>query len=108
MGEGLRDPQDQRVQRWAGLGAGPGKWGEGGLGKTWPSTALKTTPVYLGAGQETYWLPLPPSQTVGSGGGEGVGLGLGPLPSRISSRWGSAQGGVLSSLSWRGNPQSRP
>lgn len=68
-GEGLGDPQDQRVQRWAGLGTGPGKWGEGGLGKTWPSTALKTTPVYLGAGQETYWLPLPPSQTVGRGVG---------------------------------------
>lgn len=69
MGEGLRDPQDQRVQRWAGLGAGPGKWGEGGLGKTWPSTALKTTPVYLGAGQETYWLPLPPSRLWAAGVG---------------------------------------
>lgn len=69
MREGPGDTQDQRVQRWAGLGAGPGKWGEGGLGKTWPPTALKTTPVYLGAGQETYWLPLPPSQTVGRGVG---------------------------------------
>lgn len=29
--------------------------------------ALKTTPVYLGAGQETYRLPLPPLQTVGRG-----------------------------------------
>lgn len=31
--------------------------------------ALKTTPVYLGAGQETYRLPLPPLQTVGRGMG---------------------------------------
>ena len=46
----------------AGLGTGPGKWG--GVGWVRPGTpaALKTTPVYLGAGQETYWLPLPPSQ----------------------------------------------
>lgn len=29
--------------------------------------ALKTTPVYLGAGQETYRLPLPSLQTVGRG-----------------------------------------
>lgn len=92
----------------AGLGAGPGKWGGGGLGKTGAPTALKTTPVYLSAGQETYRLPLPPSQTVGSGGGSGPGartpsalqnfLRLGQCPRR----------GYLSSLPWRGIPSPGP
>lgn len=38
---GPGDPQeDQRVQCWAGLGTGPGKWGEDGLGKTPPPPPL--------------------------------------------------------------------
>lgn len=70
---------------WTGLGTGPGKWGGGWLGKTWPLAVLKTTPVYLGAGQETYWLPLPSSQAVAGGWG-GSGPGVRIAPSRISSR----------------------
>lgn len=92
-------PETRRTKGCSvGLGAGPGKWGGCGLGETCapiphPLAALKTTPVYLGAGQETYWLPLPPSQTVSRGWG-----GSGPVavtPSIISSRWGSTQGGVI-------------
>lgn len=48
--------------------------------------AMKTIPVYLGAGQETYWLPLPPLQTVGRGWGwSGPGA---KTPFRIPSRRG--------------------
>lgn len=90
----------------AGLGAGPGK--RGGVGWVRPGTpaALKTTPVYLGAGQETYWLPLPPSQTVGRGREWAWGkdpplqnfLQMGQCPRR----------GYLSSLPWRGIPSPGP
>ncbi|XP_023088021.1 uncharacterized protein LOC111555844 [Piliocolobus tephrosceles] len=75
--------------------AGPGKWGGDGLGKTWPSpAALKTTPVYLGAGQETFRLPLPPCQTVGRGMGREWAWGW-DLPPEFPPDGGSAQGGVI-------------
>lgn len=107
-GEGPGGPQDQRVQGWLGWAQAQGH----GVGAGWvrpgAPTALKTTPVYLSAGQETYRLPLPPSQTVGSGGGSGPGartpsalqnfLRLGQCPRR----------GYLSSLPWRGIPSPGP
>ena len=107
-GEGPGGPQDQRVQGWLGWAQAQGN----GMGAGWvrpgAPTALKTTPVYLSAGQETYRLPLPPSQTVGSGGGSGPGartpsalqnfLRLGQCPRR----------GYLSSLPWRGIPSPGP
>lgn len=82
--EGPGDLQDQRVQCWAGLGASPETWGGVGWVRPVPPQtptppALKTTPVYLGAGQETYWLPLLPSQTVGSGMGREWAWGSDPL-----------------------------
>lgn len=83
-----RNKTGQEIRRTkgcsVGLGAGPGKRSGCGMGKTCaptprPLADLKTTPVYLGAGQETYRLPLPPSQTVSRGMGGEWAWGSDPL-----------------------------
>lgn len=95
------------MQCWAGLGASPGKWGGVGWVRPGPPNALKTTPVYLGAGQETYWLPLPPSQTVGRGVGRAWVWGWDPLHRFL--QMGHYPGrSFLSSLPGGGTPSPGP
>ena len=109
-GEGPGGPQDQRAQGWLGWAQAQGN----GVGVGWvrpgAPTALKTTPVYLSAGQETYRLPLPPSQTVGSGGGSGPGARIPSALQNFLQLGQCPRRGYLSSLPWRGipNPGPRP
>lgn len=71
-----------------------------------PLADLKTTPVYLGAGQETYRLPLPPSQTVSRGMGGEWAWGSDPLHNLL--QMGQYPGrDYLSSLPRRGSPQPK-
>lgn len=98
---------------WAGLR--PREMGWEGLGETLhPHPLQPTPPVYLGAGQESYWLPLhhPRLWAEGGWGGRRPGVGNHPLPN--PSRWGSAGaggGGVrvyFVFLDVEGDPQPRP
>ena len=96
------------MQGWLGWAQAQGH----GVGAGWvrpgAPTALKTTPVYLSAGQETYRLPLPPSQTVGSGGGSGPGA---RTPSALQNflRLGAVpKEGLLVFPAMEGDPQPRP
>lgn len=73
-------PKDQRVQHWAGLGASPGKWGGGGLGKTWPFRCPSDHPSLPRCWPGNLLATSPAVPDCGPGDGEGVGLGLGPPP----------------------------
>lgn len=74
--EGPGDAQDQRHSVGLGWARAQGSGvGWSGLGQTQPPLCPEDHPVYLGAGQEIYWLPLPPPQTTGRGDREGIGLG---------------------------------
>lgn len=91
---GLARLQQAETREGPGRSAGPKGAVMGcGAGVGWvrpgPSpVALKTTPVYLGAGRETYGLPLLPPQAVGLGRERAWDQD----PCRVSSRWGQCPG----------------